>query len=83
MRGITIGVIEQSHHDNFQVGDIVQGILGWQDYAVTDGTGLTQLPKSQSLPLTAYLGLFGIVGPTAYFGLLNIGKPEPEETLVV
>ena len=83
MRGITIGVVEQSYHAEFQAGNIVQGILGWQDYAVTDGTGLTQLPKSQSLPLTAYLGLFGIVGPTAYFGLLNIGKPEPEETLVV
>jgi NADPH-dependent curcumin reductase CurA len=83
MRGITIGVIEQSHHDNFQVGDIVQGILGWQDYAVTNGAGLTRLPKDPSLPLTAHLGLFGIIGPTAYFGLLDVGKPKAGETLVV
>lgn len=83
MRGITIGVVEQSHHTDFQVGDIVQGMLGWQEYALTDGTGLTRLPRKPSLPLTAYLGLFGIVGPTAYFGLLDIGKPKAGETLVV
>ena len=83
MRGITIGVVEQSHHPDFQVGDIVQGILGWQEYALTDGAGLTQLPRELSLPLTAYMGLFGIIGPTAYFGLLDIGKPKAGETLVV
>ena len=83
MRGITIGVVEQSRHGNFQVGDIVQGILGWQDYAISDGSGLTRLPKDPSLPLTAYLGLFGIIGPTAYFGLLDVGKPKAGETLVV
>jgi NADPH-dependent curcumin reductase CurA len=83
MRGITIGVVEQSHHDDFQVGDIVQGILGWQDYAVTNGAGITRLPKDPSLPLTAHLGLFGIIGPTAYFGILDVGKPKAGETLVV
>jgi NADPH-dependent curcumin reductase CurA len=83
MRGITIGIVEQSHHSDFQVGDIVQGILGWQEYALTDGAGLTQLPRDPSLPLTAYLGLFGIVGPTAYYGLLDIGKPKAGDTLVV
>lgn len=83
MRGITIGVVEQSHHADFRAGDIVQGALGWQEYALTDGTGLTQLPRDPSLPLTAYMGLFGIIGPTAYFGLLDIGKPKAGETLVV
>lgn len=83
MRGITIGVVEQSHHADFQAGDIVQGILGWQEYALTDGAGITQLPRDPSLPLTAYMGLFGIIGPTAYFGLLDIGKPKAGETLVV
>lgn len=83
MRGIAIGVVEQSHHGNFQVGDVVQGMLGWQEYALTDGAGLTQLPRDPSLPLAAYLGLFGIIGPTAYFGLLEIGKPKAGETLVV
>jgi NADPH-dependent curcumin reductase CurA len=83
MRGITIGVVEQSHHADFQAGDIVLGILGWQDYAVSNGAGLTRLPKDPSLPLTTHLGLFGIIGPTAYFGLLEVGKPKAGETLVV
>jgi len=83
MRGITIGVLEHSHHEDFQVGDIVLGILGWQDFAVTNGAGLTRLPKDPSLPLTAHLGLFGIIGPTAYFGILDVGKPKAGETLVV
>jgi NADPH-dependent curcumin reductase CurA len=83
MRGITIGVVEQSRHANFQAGDIVQGMLGWQEYTVTDGVGMTRLPSDSGLPLTAFLGVFGIIGPTAYFGLLDIGKPKAGETLVV
>jgi NADPH-dependent curcumin reductase CurA len=83
MRGLTIGIVEQSYHADFQDGDIVQGMLGWQEYALTDGAGLTRLPRDPSIPLTAFLGLFGIIGPTAYFGLLDIGKPKVGETLVV
>jgi hypothetical protein len=83
MRGIAIGVVEQSRNPAFQNGDIVQGMLGWQEYAIMKGKGLTKLSVDPSLPLTAYLGLFGIIGPTAYFGLLEIGKPSKGETLVV
>lgn len=83
MRGITIGVVETSHHPDFQPGDIVQGMLGWQDYALSDGAGLTKLTKDPSIPLTAFLAIFGIIGPTAYFGLMDIGKPENGDTLVV
>lgn len=83
MRGATLGVVEESHNPAFQIGDLVFGILGWQDYAITDGEGLTILPKDASLPLTAHFGLFGHIGLTAYFGLLDIGKPEAGETLVV
>jgi len=83
MLGRTIGVVAQSRHANFKEEDIVLGMLGWQEYSLTDGTGLSQLPKDSSLPLTAYLGLLGNIGPTAYFGLLDIGKPEAGETLVV
>jgi NADPH-dependent curcumin reductase CurA len=83
MRGIAIGVVEQSKNHAFQNGDIVQGMLGWQEYAITEGKGLKKLSVDPSLPLTANLGLFGIIGPTAYFGLLEIGKPEQGETLVV
>ena len=83
MRGITIGVVEQSRRAQIPEGSLVQGLLGWQDYALTDGTGLTILPDEPYIPLTAHLGLFGIIGPTAYFGLLDIGKPQAGETLVV
>jgi len=83
MRGGTIGVVEQSRNPRFQEGAVVQGLLGWQDYAISDGTGLTALPHNESIPLTAYLGLFGHIGLSAYFGLLDIGKPKAGETLVV
>jgi NADPH-dependent curcumin reductase len=65
---------------------LVQGFLGWQDYAIADGingTNLSELQKDPSVPLTAYLGLFSFIGITAYFGLLDIGKPQVGETLVV
>src|SRR5215475_3915559 len=83
MLGGTTGVVEESRNPNFQVGDNVQGLLGWQEYAVSDGAGLNKLPNNPAIPLTAYLGLFGMIGMTAYFGLLDITDPEPGETLVV
>lgn len=83
MRGGTIGVVEQSRNKNFKEGTHVQGLLGWQDYAVTDGAGLTVLPTDPAIPLTAFFGLFGHIGLTAYFGLLDVGRPVAGETLVV
>jgi NADPH-dependent curcumin reductase CurA len=82
MRGGGIGVVEESHNSRFAAGDLVQGLLGWQCYAASDGRGLAKLP-SLPIPLTAHLGLLGPIGLTAYFGLLEIGKPQPGETLVV
>jgi NADPH-dependent curcumin reductase len=83
MRGFGIGVVEQSRNAKFPEGTLVQGFLGWQDYAIADGTDLNQFQKDPSVPLTAYLGLFNFIGMTAYFGLLDIGKPKAGETLVV
>jgi len=83
MPGIAVGVVEESRNPNFQAGDNVQGFLGWQEYAVSDGAGLNKLPNNPAIPLTAYLGLFGGIGLTAYFGLLDITDPKPGETLVV
>ncbi|HEX8183267.1 MAG TPA: NADP-dependent oxidoreductase, partial [Blastocatellia bacterium] len=76
-------VVEQSRNPRFQEGALVQGLLGWQDYAISDGNGLTALPHNESIPLTAYFGLFGHIGLSAYFGLLDIGKPQAGETVVV
>ncbi|HEV8482212.1 MAG TPA: NADP-dependent oxidoreductase [Blastocatellia bacterium] len=83
MRGITIGVVEQSRNPTFPEGSHVQGMFGWQDYAISNGTGLTKLPDNPSIPLPAYFAVFGHIGMTAYFGLLDIGKPKAGETLVV
>src|SRR5262245_36427881 len=83
MIGGAVGVVEESLNPNFQAGDNVQGLLGWQEFAVSDGAGLNKLPNNPAIPLTAYLGLFGHIGLTAYFGLLDITNPKPTETLVV
>ena len=83
MRGIALGIVEESQDSNFQKGDLVQAMTGWQDYAALDGKTLTVIPKGLPIPLTAYLGLFGHIGYTAYFGLLDIANPQPGETLVV
>ena len=83
MRGSTIGIVEQSRNPKFSEGAYVQGLLGWQDYAISDGAGLTPLPVTTGMPLTAFFGLFGHIGLTAYYGLLDIGQPKPGETLVV
>jgi NADPH-dependent curcumin reductase CurA len=82
MRGLTLGVVEDTRHERFAAGDLVSGTGGWQDYVISDGSDLRVLPSSP-LPLTAHLGLFGIVGLTAYFGLFDIGEPKEGETLVV
>lgn len=81
MRGGAIGIVEESRDAAFAPGDIVQGMLGWQQYAVLPGAGLAKLPKG--VPLTAFMGVLGHIGLTAYFGLIDIGKPKEGETLVV
>jgi len=83
VRGITVGVVEESLNDALPVGTHVTGLLGWQEYAVTDGTGLRPTPQGLPIPLSFYLGLFGHIGLTAYFALLAVGQPQPGETLVV
>ncbi len=83
MRGITVGVVEVSRNPSYQPGDLVQGLGGWQEYYVGDAAGWTKLPRVPGLPMTAYFGAMGHIGFAAYFGLMDIGKPEPGETLVV
>ncbi len=83
MRGIAVGKVEESRHPNFPAGTLVQGMIGWQEFLLGNGAGLTPLTWDPALPLTAYFGLLGHIGLTAYFGLLEIGKPQPGETLMV
>ncbi len=83
MRGVAIGVVEASHNEAFPVGTFVQGLLGWQLYHVGDGQGLTPIQTIPGQPLLLYHGVLGAIGLTAYFGLLDVGRPKAGETLVV
>lgn len=82
MRAGAAGRIIASKHPHFAVGDYVVGAFGVQEYAVTDGKGITKCdPSAATLP--TFLGALGMPGMTAYFGLLDIGQPKPGETVVV
>lgn len=83
MRSLGLGVVESSKHPGFKEGDIVSGMTGWQEYLLSDGQNLQKLPRLPGVGLEAYLGPLGMTGMTAYFGLLDIGKPKEGETLVV
>ena len=86
MRGVIIGVVEESKNQNFKQGDLVSGVLGWQDYVIAEGNSgfsLTRLPDPLPCPLTAFMGPLGLTGCTAYFGLLDIGQVKVGETVVV
>ncbi|HTN71808.1 MAG TPA: NADP-dependent oxidoreductase, partial [Methylomirabilota bacterium] len=82
MVGGTICRVEASKHPHFSAGDLVLGFNGWQDYALSDGSGLTKLPTTLARPSYA-LGVLGMPGFTAYMGLLDIGRPKESETVVV
>jgi hypothetical protein len=82
MRAATAGRVVESKHPRFKAGDYVTGALGVQQYAVAPGDKLS--PADAKLaPLPTYLGMLGMPGFTAYFGLLDVGKPQPGQTVVV
>ena len=82
MRAGGLGRVVQSKNPAFAVGDHVYGMLGVQQFAISAGKGLTKV-DSKLAPLPVYLGTLGMPGMTAYFGLLDIGKPKEGDTVVV
>ncbi|NDA60908.1 MAG: NADP-dependent oxidoreductase [Chitinophagia bacterium] len=82
MRAFGAGEVVVSQHPNFRPGQMVTGLLGVQTYAVEKGTHLTLVDTSVA-PLSWYLGLLGMPGLTAYFGLLDKGYPREGETVLV
>jgi NADPH-dependent curcumin reductase CurA len=82
MVGGTVCRVETSRHPDFATGDVVVAYTGWQDYALSNGAGVTRLPPAMERPSRA-LGVLGMPGFTAYMGLLDIGKPKAGETVVV
>lgn len=84
MRGITLGVVEESRSDKFQPGDIVKpGRGGWQLYSIAPAKIVQRVDPRPGLPLTAYMSVLGLTGLTAYFGLLELGQPKAGETVVI
>jgi NADPH-dependent curcumin reductase CurA len=84
MKAMAVGQIVESKRSGLARGDLVQGLLGWEDYSVSDGAGLFGMQKlaAGTDPLLA-LSLFGVTGLTAYFGTLDIGLVKAGETFVV
>jgi hypothetical protein len=82
MRAFSVGRVIESRHPEFAVGDQVSGLFGVQNYAVSNGSGVNKIDTTLA-PATAYLGTLGISGLTAYFGLLDIGRPDPGQTVLV
>ncbi|MCP2320022.1 hypothetical protein APR12_005400 [Nocardia amikacinitolerans] len=82
MRSLDIATVVESTHPDFAVGDTVSGIFGVTEYAVSDGRGVQRVDLSVA-PGPTWLGALGMPGMTAYFGLLEVGKLQAGETVVV
>jgi NADPH-dependent curcumin reductase CurA len=86
MRSGGVGRVVSSSNEGFAEGDLVTGLLGWQDYALVgegQSTLAMPLPREIDAPLESLVGLLGITGLTAYFGIEDIGQPKAGETVVV
>ena len=84
MRAFAVGEVLVSHHPDFQRGQLVQGLFGWQDYAVAGAGGLYPIfPVPEGVPIEIAMSALGNTGMTAYFGLLDVGRPRKGESVVV
>lgn len=82
MVGGTVGEVVASNDPDYQVGDIVQAQIGWQAYGVSRGSRVRKVDPDLA-PISTALGVLGMPGLTAYFGLLEVGQPKKDDTVVV
>jgi NADPH:quinone reductase len=83
VRASVIGRVVESKSDDFAVGDVAMTMGGWEAYTTLPGVALNKLDENLGIPLSNFLGVLGPTGLTAYFGLLEIGKPQAGETVLV
>jgi NADPH-dependent curcumin reductase CurA len=83
MRSFAAGRVIASNHPDWAVGTAVTGLFGWQDCAVVEPSGIQRRVEESDLPLSTALGVMGINGVTAHYGLLALGAPRAGETVVV
>ena len=82
MTGGAVGQVAASRNSAFQEGDWVLHQLGWREWALSDGTGMRKVETGDA-PISTSLGVLGMPGFTAYYGLFELGQPEPGETVFV
>ncbi len=82
MRAAGVGRVLASENPAFEPGDHIYGVFGVQEYALSDGKGVIKIDPSLAPPPT-YLGTLGLPGMTAYFGLLDVGKMQAGDTVVI
>ena len=83
MRSFAAGTVIASKNPQFAEGDRVMGMYGWQDFAIVGAAAVTRKVKETDLPLSLSLGALGLNGVTAYFALLDVGRPRPGDTVVI
>jgi NADPH-dependent curcumin reductase len=83
MRAFTAGRVEASRDASLPVGTWVTGMFGWQDYVAVPASAVDRCIQERDLPMSTALGVLGINGVTAHYGLLQIGQPQAGETVVV
>ncbi|SRR6266404_922049 len=83
MRAFAVGDVIESKNPKYAVGDRLMGIFGWQEYSAASDKHVMVKVKDTDLPLSLYLGVLGLNGLTAYFGLLEAGQPKPGDTVIV
>jgi NADPH-dependent curcumin reductase len=83
MRAGALGRVIASRNERFAEGDIVQGIFGVREHAVSDGAGVNKVRPGDGVSPSAYLGALGMTGLTAYFGLLDVGRMQSGDTVLV
>ena len=84
MRGLGLGRVVESESPSYEVGQLVQGLIGWQEWMIaSDATPLQPVPDIPGVSPSAFLGVLGMTGLTAWVGIRDIGRPQPGETVVV
>jgi len=82
--GLTLAQVTESRRPGFKPGDLLMARLAWEEYTICDGSDfIARLANQLPFPLSYYLGILGDTGMSAYFGLTDIGKPQPGETVLV
>lgn len=84
MHTIAVSEVVESRHPGFAAGDLVHGHMGWEDYTVTDGEGFTPTYRvPEGIPPNWALGVLGLTGLVAYFGVHEVARPKAGETFVI